>query len=161
MIIRDFAERDVESACSLTNYYILNTVIHFGTQPAQPSEFRQMWLDGAAKYPWVAAEVDGRFAGYAKASRWRERDAYKLTAEVGLYVESSFHRRGIGSELYREVLNRLRAASFHTAIGGITLPNAASERLHESLGFTRVATFRQVGRKFDAWHDVGFWQLML
>jgi phosphinothricin acetyltransferase len=160
MPIRDFADRDVAPACRLTNHFIEHTVVHFGMKPATDAEFAAVW-HARAPYPWLAAEVEGVFAGYAKASRWRERDAYARTAEVGLYVEPAFHKQGLGRALYTEVLNRLRTAGFHTAIGGVTLPNHASVRLHESMGFTKVGVFRQVGRKFDQWHDVGFWQIQL
>lgn len=161
MLVRDFEDRDVAPAAAITNEFIKHTPIHFGTVPYTLQEFREIWIEGKAKYPWVAAEVDGRFAGYAKAGVWRARDAYRLTAEVGLYVDPVFHRRGVGKALYTEVLNRLRKAGFHTAIGGVTLPNAASVGLHESMGFKKAGEFREVGRKFEQWHDVGFWQLML
>jgi phosphinothricin acetyltransferase len=161
MKIRDFEEGDVAPACAVTNHYIEHTPVHFGMHPYTPQEFREMWLAGRDKYPWLAAAIDGRFAGYAKASRWREREAYRFTAEVGLYIESAFQGRGVGKALYGKLLARLRAAGYHTAVGGITLPNDASVRLHESMGFTKVGVFREVGRKFDQWHDTGWWQLIL
>ncbi len=160
MLVRDFESRDLAPACALTNTYIVNTVVHFGSTPQTPEELGAAWIKDPNAYPWLAAELEGLFAGYAKASRWRERDAYRLTAEVGLYVEPRFHKRGVGKALYGELLNRLRTAGYHTAVGGITLPNEASIRLHESMGFRKVAEFRQVGRKFDSWHDVGFWQIV-
>ena len=69
--------------------------------------------------------------------------------------------RGLGEPLYRTLLDVLRAQGFHAAIGGIALPNPASVRLHERLGFVACGTVQRAGRKFDAWHDVGFWQLFL
>jgi L-amino acid N-acyltransferase YncA len=160
-MIRDFEDGDVAPACALTNHYIEHTSVHFGVHPYSADEFRAMWLAGREKYPWLAATIDGRFAGYAKAGRWREREAYQFTAEVGLYVDSAFHGRGIGTALYRELFKRLKTSGYHTAVAGVTLPNDASVRLHESLGFTKVGVFREVGRKFDRWHDTGWWQLML
>lgn len=168
MHIRDFAERDVGPACEITNHYIRETAIHFGYEPGTAAEFRAMWMKGITAspiYPWLAAEVTAdagpRFAGYAKAAEFRSRAAYRGTAECGLYLAPDLQARGIGTALYRELLVRLRALGYHTAIGGIALPNEASVRLHEKLGFKYVGTFREVGRKFDQWHDVGFWQLML
>lgn len=159
--VRDFQAGDVAVANALTNLYIRETPVHFACSPATDAQFEAYWREGAVRYPWLVAECDGRFAGYAKASRWRERDAYRFTAECGLYVERDFHRRGVGRALYDVLFERLRAAGIHTVIAGITLPNEASERMHEAVGFERVATFREVGWKFDRWHDVGFWQLML
>jgi L-amino acid N-acyltransferase YncA len=161
MIVRDFEERDVAPACALTNHYIVNTSVHFGYTPYSPDEFRPMWTEGKKSYPWLAAEIDGLFAGYAKAGRWRERDAYRFTAEVGLYISDQFHRRGVGRALYSELFARLRKAGIHTVIGGVTMPNEGSVALHESMGFTKIGIFKEVGRKFDQWHDVGFWQLQL
>ena len=159
--VRDFEAGDVAPACSLTNHFIKHTAVHFGYEPAHAPEFEAMWREGAAKFPWLAAEVGGTFAGYAKAGTWRARDAYGKTAEVTVYVDPTFHGRGVGKALYTELLARLRAAGFHTAIGGVTMPNEVSVKLHEAMGFRHVGTFREVGRKFEQWHDVGFWQLML
>jgi phosphinothricin acetyltransferase len=161
MIVRDFQDRDVAPACALTNHYIQHTAVHFGMYPYSPDEFRAMWQEGVTKYPWLAAEIDGRFAGYAKGSRWREREAYQFTAEVGLYIERDLQGKGIGKALYLELFIRLKAAGYHTAVAGVTLPNDASVRLHESMGFAKVGVFREVGRKMGAWHDTGWWQLPL
>jgi phosphinothricin acetyltransferase len=92
---------------------------------------------------------------------WREREAYAGTVETGVYVDPSFHRRGVGRALYAELFTRLRAAGFHTVIAGIALPNDASVRMHEASGFAHVGTCREVGRKFGQWWDVGFWQAPL
>ena len=156
--VRDFDERDVAPACALTNWYIENTAIHFATTPATEAEFAQGWRAGSARHPWLAAELDGRFAGYAKAYTWRERAAYARTCETGLYVARDAHRRGVGRALYAELLARLTARGFHTAVAGISLPNDASVALHEALGFQKVGHFRECGWKFGRFHDVAFWQ---
>ncbi len=161
MLVRTFEARDVAPACRLTNHFIERTAVHFGATPQTDEEFEGMWRAGTEKYPWLAAEVGGVFAGYAKAGLWRARDAYALTAEVTVYVDFAFHRRGVGRALYAELLPRLKAAGYHTAVGGVTLPNEPSIRLHEAMGFTHVGTFREVGWKFDQWHDTGWWQRML
>ena len=161
MIIRTFESRDVAPACRLTNHFIIRTAVHFGTSAHSEQEFGVLWESGREKFPWLAAEIDGAVAGFAKAGTWGAREAYALTAEVTVYIDPAFHRRGIGRALYTELLHRLRAAGFHTAVGGVTLPNEASVRLHESMGFQYVGTFKEVGRKFDRWHDTGWWQVML
>ncbi len=175
MLIRPFEHRDISPACRLTNHFIAHTAIHFGAKLLSDADFAATWPGAAAatlpahspapvwqpNFPWLTAELDGDFAGYAKSGTWRARDAYARTAEVTVYVEPALHRNGIGRALYSELLARLKHAGFHTAIGGITLPNDKSVALHESFGFVHVGTCREVGRKFDRWHDVGFWQLML
>ena len=159
--VRDFTNPDIAPANALTNHYIQHTAIHFATQPASDAEFREGWLATRDRFSWFAATLDGRFAGYAKAYTWRTRAAYDRTAEVGLYVHPDFHRRGVGRALYSALIADAKSRGFHTLVAGIALPNESSVRLHESCGFTHAGTFREVGRKFDQWHDVGFWQLML
>lgn len=161
LLVRDFEARDVAPANALTNHFIEHTTTHFGSTPATDEAFGAAWEKGRARHPWLAAEVDGRFAGYAKAGIWRERDAYARTAETGLYVADGLRGRGVGRALYAALLERLRAAGFRTVVAGVTLPNEASVRLHEAVGFRPVGVFHAVGHKFGAWHDVGFWELDL
>ncbi len=161
MLIRDFEPRDVPPANALTNHFIHHSTIHWGYQQSTDEQFREYWHKGRQKHPWLIAELDDRFAGYAKASPWRDRDAYRFTAETTVYVAPDAHRRGVGRSLMQALLDRLRAQGFHHAVAGIALPNDASIGLHEALGFTKVGVFHQVGRKFDQWWDAGFWELRL
>jgi phosphinothricin acetyltransferase len=69
--------------------------------------------------------------------------------------------RGVGTALYRELIPALRQLDVHCAVGGIALPNAASVALHEKLGFKKIGQFVEIGRKFDRWVDVGYWELIL
>lgn len=162
--VRPPLPRDLAPIADLTNHFIRNTTIHFGFDPVTPADV-QAQIDHAAagNFPFLVAELedDGAFAGFAKAGVWRERAAYHRTAEVAAYVAEHARRRGIATALYTALLDDLRRKGFHLAVAGITLPNDASVRFHESLGFTHVGTFTQCGRKFDQWHDVGFWQLLL
>jgi phosphinothricin acetyltransferase len=160
-LIRPFSDPDVTPANALTNHYIQHTAIHFATHPATDAEFHDSWLTGRDKFPWFTATIRGDFAGYAKAYTWRSRAAYDKTAEVGLYVHPDHHRRGVGRALYTALIADARQRGFHTLVAGIALPNDNSVKMHEACGFRSVGTFNQVGRKFDAWHAVGFWQLML
>ncbi len=161
LMIRAFEERDVAPACALANYYIEHTVIHFGFRPDSVEQWRAVWVEGRERYPWITAEVDGVFAGYAKCGVWRTREAYALTAETGIYVERRVQGTGVGRALYAELVSRARAAGFHLLVAGVTMPNEASVRLHEGAGFTSVGTFSECGRKFDQWLDVGWWQMKL
>lgn len=161
MLLRPTTAADLDAIADLTNLYIRTTPIHFAYDPVTVQELDELWRSTVATYPWFTAEVDRRFAGYAKAGVWRSRAAYQWTAEAGIYVQPEFHAKGIGTALYRAVIDDLRRRGFHSVIGGVTLPNPASERLHESLGFEFVGRFKHAGHKFNQWHDVGFWQLML
>lgn len=159
--IRPARAADFDAIAALTNHYIRTTAIHFGYEEMSPAAFIESWQNSRERYPWFVADEAGQVVGYAKGSPWRERAAYAWAVELGLYVRPDRHGRGLGTKLYRSLLNALRAQGFHTAVGGITLPNEASVRLHESLGFVKVAHFKDAGWKLNAWHDVGFWQIEL
>jgi L-amino acid N-acyltransferase YncA len=112
-------------------------------------------------YPWLVAETENGVAGYVYATRFRERAGYRWTTEVAVYVDTGKQRRGLGRALYTSLFSILRAQGYAKAIAGITMPNSASVRLHESLGFVRTGTFYGVGFKDGNWLDVGWWQLEL
>ena len=114
-----------------------------------------------ACWPWLLLERDGDVAGYAYATTWRARAAYQWSVETTVYVREDCHRSGVGRALYRALLACLRLQGFRLAIGGITLPNAASIALHEAMGFRPAGVHRACGYKLGAWHDVGFWELAL
>jgi phosphinothricin acetyltransferase len=110
--------------------------------------------------PWLVWD-DGAVAGYAYASRHRDRAAYQWSVDVSVYVDQGRRRRGIAAGLYRSLFALLRLQGFCAAHAGIALPNAASVGLHESLGFRPIGVYPQVGYKLGAWRDVGWWQLPL
>lgn len=159
--IRTVRDEDFDAIATLTNYYIVNTPIHFGSDPVTSEELRGSWMKTRERYPFLIAAVDGGFVGYAKAGVWRDRAAYLWTTEVGIYVERGTQGRGVGKALYGTLMDGLRKQGFHSVIGGITLPNEASVGLHEALGFKQVSHVKHAGWKFGKWHDVGFWQVML
>jgi L-amino acid N-acyltransferase YncA len=158
-LVRLATDADFTAIARLTNHWIRTTAIHFGTEDIDADELRSQWRETGDVHPWLVGEVDGAFAGYAKSGSWRSRAAYRWTPETTVYVEPQFHGRGIGRAVYGRLLAVLRAQGYHSAIGGIALPNDASVRLHEALGFEHVGTVRDAGWKFGRWHDVGFWQL--
>jgi L-amino acid N-acyltransferase YncA len=112
-------------------------------------------------YPWLVAVTDGRVAGYVYATRFRERAAYRWSVEAAVYIASDQHRRGLGRALYTSLFSILRVQNFSKVVAGITLPNPASVRLHESVGFRSAGRFAGVGHKNGTWLDVGWWQLEL
>jgi phosphinothricin acetyltransferase len=115
----------------------------------------------AQTLPWLVAEVSGQVAGFAYASPWKGRCAYRYSVESTIYLDPGQTQRGIGASLYTALIEAIRARSMQTVIGGIALPNDASIRLHEHLGFSKVGHFERVGYKHDQWIDVGYWQLLL
>lgn len=162
-IIRPAADADHAAMARIYNHYVEHTVITFEETPVSDAVMGDRVVDVArAALPWLVAEADGRVVGYACATPWKTRSAYRFSTETTVYLDPSQIHRGIGSALYRELIATLRRRSdIHAVMGGIALPNAASIALHEKVGMTKVAHFREVGYKFGRWVDVGYWQLIL
>jgi len=162
MMIRPALPADAEAIARIYNYYILNTVVTFEEQivTAQAMVDRLEEV-GSDSLPWLVAEAPGSVIGYAYASRWKERSAYRYSVESTIYLDPAAYRAGFGSQLYAALLEVLRWQNVHVVIGGVALPNEASIRLHEKFGFRKVAHFEEVGFKFGRWVDVGYWQLIL
>lgn len=161
MLIRGAQDSDFDAIATLTNYFIRETAIHFGTTESTAAEMRELWKPTRDRYPFLICEIHGRFAGYCKAYAWRSREAYQWTPECGVYVEDWARRRGVARALYTELFQALNACGFHSVVAGIALPNDASVSLHESLGFVPVGVVRDAGWKLGRWNDVGFWQRSL
>jgi phosphinothricin acetyltransferase len=160
-VIRDARSEDFVRLAAITNHYIETSSIHFAYEPVSVDHLRALWDRTRERYPWLVAEVDGTVVGYAKAGTWRDRDAYQWTTEIGLYVDGTHHRRGVGRALYDGLLDQLSARGFRSAIAGITLPNDPSRAFHLAFGFVSVGTVRDAGYKQGAWHDVEFFQQRL
>jgi L-amino acid N-acyltransferase YncA len=108
--------------------------------------------------PWLVSQSSAGVNGFAYATRWKGRCAYRYSVESTVYLEPAAWGQGLGTALYSSLLERLRELDCHTVIGGIALPNAASVALHEKLGMRKIAHFAEVGFKFGRWVDVGYWQ---
>ena len=161
MDIRSTVAGDFDAIAALTNHFIQSTAIHFNYAPVTAAELRASWEAGCDRYPCLSLIDGAELLGFAKATAWRTRDAYRFTAEVSIYLQPQRSGRGYGRRLYGALIDACRAAGFHSLIGGIALPNAASVALHKTLGFREVGAFREVGWKFDRWHDVVFYQRVL
>ena len=162
MLIRPARAEDFDAIAALTNHYIQTTAIHFSYEPVTARELRESWEKSVKTYPYlVGSDESGGLVGYAKSGRWRDRAAYDRTAEVGIYIQPGLHGNGLGKRLYLALIDECKRRGFHTLVGGVALPNEASVRLHLTCGFTPVGVFRQVGWKMNAWHDVGWYQLMM
>lgn len=160
--IRPATPEDAAAICAIYNHYIATTTISFEEEPVSAGEMAQRVADvQAAGLPWLVAMEGGRLLGYAYATRWRARPAYRTSVESTVYLDREAGGRGAGSLLYHALLDELRRREVHMVIGGIAQPNARSVALHEKMGFRKVAHFSEVGRKFGRWIDVGYWELKL
>jgi phosphinothricin acetyltransferase len=162
VIVRSASSADADAIACIYNHYIQNTVITFEEEPvsAQVMAIRMAQVQSLS-LPWLVAQVEDAVVGYAYASKWKVRSAYRYSAETTIYLAHGCEGHGIGTTLYSELLRILRERGIHVAIGGAALPNEASAALHEKLGFEHVATFPQVGFKQGRWVDVAYWQRVL
>jgi Sortase and related acyltransferases len=160
-MIRPATSADASAICSIYNHYIENTVITFEEEPLTADEMAERIRAYSDKYAYIVYEKDGVVIGYAYGSSWRTRRAYRFSTETTVYLKDGTAGKGIGALLYAELIVRLKEKGFHSLIGCITLPNEKSVRLHEKMGFKKVAHFHEAGWKFDQWLDVGFWELIV
>lgn len=159
MQIRLATQADAPAVAAIYNHAIAHTIASFWTEPRPDEEI----ADGGEKYPWLVAERDGpdgkQVVGSAWSKRWNPRTAYDITCEVTIYIAPDAQGQGVGKALYTDLFARLKAIGYRHIIGGISLPNEASVRLHESMGMKRVALFEGIGEKFGEAIDVGYWQV--
>ncbi|MGH2360722.1 MAG: GNAT family N-acetyltransferase, partial [bacterium] len=151
-VIRSATEDDSESIARIYNHYILNTVITFEEQAVSAKEIAgRIARILSASLPYLVVVQDDRVIGYAYATNWHDRSAYRFSVETAVYLDSGFVGKRLGSTLYQRLLERLKERGLHVAMGGIALPNPGSVALHEKLGFRKVAHFNEVGFKFNKW----------
>ena len=137
------------------------TAISFEDEPPAAAEMARRIVRTLEAYPYLVAERDGGLLGYAYAGPHRARPAYRHSVDVTAYVAETARRQGVGKTLYDALLPALSGAGYHAAFAGIALPNPASEALHKAAGFQLVGVYREVGFKFDRWHDVAWWQRLI
>ena len=153
---------DAQAIADIYNFYIANSVATFEEHAIDANDVLQRLQKVlGAGLPWLIAEQNSRVQGYAYASPWNPRSAYRNTCEISIYVAHQATGQRLGTHLYRELFARLKQKQLHIAIGGVTLPNPASVALHEKFGMKKVAHFEQVGFKHNQWLDVGYWQVAL
>ena len=154
-MIRDATSDDATACATLYAPYVTDTAVSFETEPPDPTEMARR-ITGA--HAWFALEDHGRIAGYAYATPFAERAAYRWSCETSIYLEQGRRRTGAGRALYEALFERLRERGFCRAFAGMTLPNDASAGLHHTLGFEPAGVYRRVGWKHGAWRDVAWVQ---
>jgi phosphinothricin acetyltransferase len=172
MLIRAATEDDLPAILEIYNEVIANTTAVYSEHPVSLDD-RRAWFDArrAAGYPVLVAVDDSSVVdstvvnsivvGFASFGDFRAWPCYRHTAEHSVHVAAGRRGAGIGRMLLTALLPLAAAQRKHVMIAGVDADNAASMRLHEQLGFERVAHLRQVGRKFDRWLDLLFLQRYL
>jgi phosphinothricin acetyltransferase len=159
--IRLASQDDAAAVAAIYGPFCQSTAVSFEYVAPSTQEVANRIQTTTAQFPWLVLVDDGLVAGYAYASRHRERAAYRWAVDVTVYVSPTHHRRGVGRALYATLFQLLRLQGYFKAFAGITLPNSASTGLHEAMGFTVLGLYKGVGYKHGAWHDVVWYQMSL
>lgn len=160
-MIRTATPADAPAICAIYNRYVAASVATFEEHPVSVAGMGARIAEVTQTLPWLVVEDRRTVTGYAYATAWKPRRAYRYTVETTIYMDPTACGRGLGATLYGALITALEARGVHCALAGIALPNPASIALHERLGFRRVGRLEQVGWKLDRWVDVGYWQRIL
>ncbi|MCU4165918.1 arsinothricin resistance N-acetyltransferase ArsN1 family B [Carboxylicivirga caseinilyticus] len=160
-MIRPVLKTDAKAICDIYNYYVENTIVTFEEENVSVGEMQERIEKVLQQHSWFVYEKEGEIVGYCYATGWRARTAYRYSTETTVYLKKGYEGNGVGTQLYKYLIQDLIRKDVHSFIGGISLPNEASVALHEKMGFKKIAHFSEVGQKFNKWIDVGYWQLVL
>jgi len=159
--IRAGESGDLNRLVEIYNYYVCETYITFDTEPFAVTD-RIYWFNQFAAtgpYRLLVAELDGDIVGYASSTMFKPKPAYNTSVETTIYLDQAHAGNGHGLQLYARLLDDLMSEpSVHRAYGGVAMPNAESVALHQKLGFVRVASFHEVGFKFDKYWNVDWYE---
>lgn len=158
MKVRTAKPEDAAQIAEIYNFYVDNSIATFEIEAISEAEMRRRVSEILEDHPFLVCEENAGIIGYAFAARYKTRAAYQHSVEISVYVKNEIKGKGIGTVLYEYLFAELKAKPVHAIIAGISLPNEPSVRLHEKLGFEKVAHFREVGFKFGRWIDVGYWE---
>jgi L-amino acid N-acyltransferase YncA len=159
--VREAAAEDAAACAAIYAPYVTDTAITFELEPPAAAEMARRIAAASSGHAWLVLEEEGCVVGYAYGGQFNPRAAYRWGCEVSVYVELGRRRTGSGRALYEALLARLAQRGYRVAVAGMTLPNDASVGLHRALGFEPVGTFRRIGFKHGAWHDVAWVQRAL
>lgn len=160
-VLRLATSEDAKGILDIYAPYIETTSFTFETEAPSVEEFAERIRNYLLNWPWLVCEIDGKIAGYAYATKHRERTAYQWCTESSVYIHEDYQRAGIAKALYIALFEILKKQGFRNIYAVINLPNDKSVILHEKLGFTHFATYEKVGYKLGKWKDVGWWKLSI
>ena len=163
MIIRKAEIRDIQELLDIYNYEVIHGVSTFDLAPKTLEE-RTVWFHKYNKgnHPLYVAEVEGKVAGYVSLSSYREKEAYKHTVELSIYIGADYRNRGIATDLMAFIIDVARKnEEIHTIVSVITSGNAASQKLHKKFGFEFCGTIKEVGLKFGEYRGIDNYSLIV
>lgn len=163
MIIRTAQKEDIEALLDIYNYEVINSTATFDLNEKTLEQWTQwFYAHNVDNHPLIVAELEGVVAGYASLSPYREKEAYKSTVELSVYVSKEYRGRGVATALMQEIIRMAKDdKNIHTVVSVITSENRVSERLHDKMGFTFCGTIHQVGEKFGRYLDISNFELQV
>jgi phosphinothricin acetyltransferase len=158
--VRPATPEDAAEIAAIYKPYVEGATVSFELKAPDERTMRARMTASDGYYPWlvVTEGEGGAVLGYAYATKFRDRPAYRYVVETAIYVSGPVQGQGVGRLLYPALINTLRAQGFVQAVSVISLPNDYTIGLHEAAGFRRQGVLRELGFKQGRWIDVGFWQ---
>ncbi len=163
MIIRAATAADLPRLTAIYNDEVTHGVATLDLHPKSLDD-RRIWLQAHNRdnHPLLVADMDGEVAGYASLSPYREKEAFRSTVELSVYVDRPFRRRGVATALMEAVLRLAKDdPDTHLVVSVITSGNEASARLHARFGFTFCGAMPEVGVKFGAYQGIDNYYLIV
>ena len=161
MIIRSATPKDAARLLEIYSWYVEHTAVSFEYVTPSPEAFEKRISGTLERFPYLVLEEDNRIQGYAYAGPFQSRAAYSHCCELSIYLDRGARGRGYGRKLYEALEAGLREAGFLNLYACIADPDAEdeylthdSEQFHRHMGFTKIGTFRQCGRKFGRWYNM-------
>ncbi|MGL4805709.1 MAG: GNAT family N-acetyltransferase [Bacteroidales bacterium] len=152
--IKEYQPVYIEQILSIYAYYVQNTSVTFDMEVPLLEDYTRKFELITRKYPCLMAVDGDEVVGFAYGSVFRDKAAFDKTVELTIYLKSSHEKKGIGSRLMKSLLDKLVEKSFRMAVSVITVPNAGSDKLHDSFGFQKMGVLPNAGYKFDQYWDV-------
>jgi len=160
-MIRVAETSDAERIAEIYGRYVKETAITFEEEMPTVEAMASKVEHTCATYPWIVIEEKGDILGYAYASKYRERAAYRWSVEDSVYFDTRATGRGLGTVLLSALISILRAQGFAKVYAVITPPNPASVELHRKLGFSPLCRFPDTAYKLGAWQSIDWMELSL
>jgi len=166
--IRDAQLEDAARLVEIYSHYVLDTAVSFECTAPSVEEFADRIKNIKTKFPYLVCEKDGKIIGYVYASSYSSRAAYDWTVSTSIYVDKDCRRNGAGALLYKELEKRLKEKGIINLLAGVAFCENEdeylthdSQKFHLKMGYSEVAHMKGVGKKFERWYDIKWFQKKL
>ena len=163
--IRDAQLEDAARLVEIYSHYVWDTAVSFECTVPSVEEFAERIKNIKTKFPYLVCEKDGKIIGYVYASSYSSRAAYDWTVSTSIYVDKDCRRNGVGALLYKELEKRLKEKGIINLLAGVAFCEKEdeylthdSQKFHLKMGYSEVAHMKGVGKKFERWYDIKWFQ---